>query len=218
MNVKDFTYYTYVKDYPETLQGVLRAEPHLRAIGRPNAADMLVRAYGDLRDDLRVLARDMGAFGTAELRKIEKQTRVRPQHIAPAKSLGGALFTRVVGPAMPGAIGVADMDELNAEVPWWITNEVGSTKREGGTPLFGYFYGGAADAPPDSTQFREHSLFAVGSQGDPISGMGIISNPIPARRFIKKSIPLIQAEYEARYVPIKVRFRSRLEIVAKTMD
>lgn len=214
----EFAFYAYVKEWPNIIEAVSRAEPHLRLIGRPTAADMLVRAYGQLRDDLEKLGPTMAVAGTATLREMEKATRVRPDTGgAGGPRLETSLFVRQVGGAlMPGSIGIAELDILEKDVPWWITNEIGSSARVGGR-LFGYFTGGSSqDAPPDPTQFREHPLFQTGSSQDPISGLGIIQHPIPARRFIERSIPLIDKEWRTAFEAIRSRFEGRLDSVMRT--
>jgi hypothetical protein len=212
----EFAFYVLVKDWVPTVAGVLRAEPHLRAIGRPKAAELLERAFVQLKTELDALGKEMAVVGTLELRKMEKATRVRPDHIGPAsdKSLGDALFARTLTPHLtPGAIGIADEATLDKDVPWWITNEIGSSARVGGA-IYGTFYGVASAGPPDMDHFREHPLFEAGNASG-LAGLGIIQNPIPARRFIKKSIPVIESQFKARFEPIGLRFRERLAAIAK---
>ncbi len=111
---------------------------------------------------------------------------------------------------MPGAIGIADLGELNGlededgNTGWWITNELGSSGRVGGR-LFGTFYGGSGAAPPDADLFREHPLFAPGPN-ESLAGVGFIENPIPARHFVQKAQRVIAAEWRIKFDAIKGRF------------
>lgn len=212
----DFAFYAYVKEWPDIIASVARTEPHLRRIGRPGAADMLVRAYGQLRDELEALGPEMAIAGTATLREMEKSTRVRPDTGGGGgPRLGDSLLVSQIGGAlMPGSIGVANLDVLEANVPWWITNEVGSSARVGGR-LYGTFMGGGSgDAPPDRGMFREHALFESGKGPD--AGLGIIQHPIPARHFIERSVPLIDQKWRTKFEAIRGRFEAKLDGVMRT--
>lgn len=211
-----FVFYEYPKQWVQVIEMVSRAEPHLRAIGRPQAADMLLRAYGDLREDLTKLGPEQAVIATATLRDFERKTRVRPDTAGMGgPRLGSSLVAEVVGmPGLPGSIGVADLDALDRDVPWWITNELGSAARVGGR-LFGTFYDMGSAGPPDASQFREHPLFASGPNGT-LSGVGWIENPIPARRFITQAAPVIRKEWREAFEAIRARFQARVDIVART--
>lgn len=213
----EFAFYAYVKEWPDIIASVARTEPHLRAIGRPLAAEMMVRAYGQLRDELEALGPEMAIAGTATLREMEKTTRVRPDtNGAGGPRLGDSLFVRQIGGAlMPGSIGVAELDILDRNVPWWITNEIGSSARVGGR-LYGAFMGMGDSAPPSPSMFREHPLFTPGKGPD--TGLGIIQNPIPARHFIERSVPLIDKVWRAKFEAIRGRFEAKLDSVMRTHE
>lgn len=212
----EFAFYAYVREWPDIIASVARTEPHLRRIGRPAAADMLVRAYGQLRDELEALGPEMAVAGTATLRQMEKTTRVRPDtHGGGGPRLGDSLFVGQVGGALlPGSIGVANLDILERDVPWWITNEIGSSARVGGE-LFGTFYGGGGSAAaPAFDMFREHPLFEPGKSS--VAGLGIIHNPIPARHFIERSVPIIDRVWRTKFEAIRGRFEAKLDGVMRT--
>lgn len=214
-----FAFVCYVDQYPQVVESVVKGEAHLRGIGRPYAADMLVKAYGQLRDDLVKLGAQQAIAGTATLRQIERQTRVRPDTAGQGgPRLGDSLVVRgATGTAaalIPGSIGVADLDLLDAKVPWWVTNEIGSSALIGHR-LYGAFYGGGGASPPDPTEFRQHPLFEPG-KGQGVYGLGIVQHPIPARRFIEKAVQAIDAAWRREFESARRRFEARLDTVAKT--
>jgi hypothetical protein len=211
-----FGFYCFVEDWPEMVAAVIRADAHLRDTDRPVAADLLARAYGQLRQEMTQLGNSMALVGTVDLRRIERQTRVRPD--TGRNQLADALFVRHVDPdLLPGAIGIADVEPLDTQVPWWITNELGSRARIGGKPLYGVFYGAAGAGPPDPGQFREHPLFQAGNDSG-LAGFGTIREPIPARRFIEKAIPIIDTKWREQFHIIRTHLDQRLELIAKTFE
>lgn len=217
-NATRFVTYTFTEDWPELVVAINEFEATLRLHGRPVAADMLLRAYIDMREALLALGRDMAVRATELLKESEKKTQVRPDtHGGGGNRLADSLVAEAIDQQlMPGAVGVADLDVLNSLTPWWLTNETGSSARVGGR-LFGYFHGPGDAQPPDASQFREHPLFQAGSTGDPLSGVGIIHNPIPARKFIAKAAPIIEAEWRAGFEGIKRTFDAALSRVGATL-
>lgn len=206
-----YAYYELVQEWPELAVAVNQLESRLRAAGHVAASDILVRSFAEFRRELVALGRKSAAFASEELRRTERKTRVRPD----TQGQGGPRLESflVAEPLneglIPGSIGVANEDVLDAHVPWWITNEIGSSARVGGR-LFGLFYGGEGDAPPDPTAFREHPLFApTPARGG--GGPGVIENPIPARRFIEKSIPAINAEWKMLFEASKARMGAAID-------
>jgi hypothetical protein len=117
---------------------------------------------------------------------------------------------------MPGSIGVANENLLEREVPWWITNEVGSSARVGGT-IFGTFYGEESAGPPDPSMFREHPLFEPGVNGS-LAGPGIIENPIPARYFVRRAAEVIHRRWLEGATAAKLRFGTELTRVLSTYE
>lgn len=210
MATANFSYYEFVRDWPELIVAMDQLESRLRRKAAHAAADRLLKAVAVLNRELEELAIRAAVRATELLRESERKTRVRPD----TQGAGGArletsLVAEPVGQGvLPGSIGVADEDLLDRDVPWWITNEEGSSALVGRT-LFGTFSGGGAgSAPPDATQSRQHALFTAGN--GPSSGGGIIKNPIPARRFILKAIPEINAMWQAEFRQIKARFDNEL--------
>jgi hypothetical protein len=209
-NSQRFVTYTFVEDWPELSVAINELETRLRSSGRPLAADVLVRGYSTMRDELLLLGRDIALFGTKALRESEKKTRVRPDTLGGGgPRLGDALVAEAIDQnIMPGAVGIADMDILDADVPWWLTNEIGSHGRVGGR-LYGVFYGQDDAGPPEASQFREHPLFQAGNTSG-LAGVGFIERPIPARYFIAKAVPVIDTEWRGTFAGIKQRFESEL--------
>lgn len=201
-----YAYYELVNEWPELVVACNELEYRLRRNGRPLAADMIVRGVGEFRRELIAMGREMAVFATEELRRKEHDTRVRPDTAGGGgPRLKDSLIAQPLDEQLiPGSIGVANEDLLDANVPWWPTNEVGSSARVGGV-LYGTFFGGSDAAPPSRDMFREHPLFEPGYQPGGYSGRGIIEEPIPARRFIEKSIPTINRAWHARFDAAKRR-------------
>lgn len=198
----DYAFFMYVADLPELLTATNALEIRLRAAGNTLGADRLLKAYGALRDGLIAMEVQISAEGTKILRSHEEKSRVRPD------SLGGGgprledyLHVDPLSTALWGSIGIANETELDAEVPWWSTNEEGSSARIGGV-LYGVFEPGAA--APSPTSFREHPLFQ--SQTGEGAGSGVIKNPIPARRFVEHAIPEIEALWRDAFEALKRAF------------
>lgn len=212
----NYAFVDFNPEWPSFVIATNELEIRLRREGRPVAADMLLRAYGRFQDELKVLARNMAVFGTEELRKQERSSRVRPDtQGGGGPRLESFLATNVIEASLlPGSIGIANEDVLEANVPWWITNEIGSSARVGGR-LFGTFYGQDSAGPPDSTEFREHPLFEPGANGT-LAGAGIIENPIPARHFVEKAVAIIHREWKIGFDSAKGRFDNQLTQVLAT--
>ena len=212
-NFKDFAFICYGKDIPAVIENALRAEDNLRRNGYGPYADRLANAFDLFNTQIQKVGVQAAAVGTVTLREIEKRTRVRPavRH-AGHKSLSDSLYVRPL--AIPGGIGIADYLVLERDVPWWVTNEVGSSARVGGV-LFGTFSGGAPDSPPDPTQFREHALFDTMGNAP---GRGVITNPIPARHFVQESIKIIDREWRVQYDRVVGDFNLRLQRIVADID
>jgi hypothetical protein len=179
----EYAFYEYIYDYPELAVALNELESRLRLRDRPDAADILVKAWADFQRELRQFAKDMAVFAPAELVDRERTTRVRPDpHGGGGPRLEDSLVAEpVLTGLVPGSIGVANEDLLDANVPWWLTNEIGSSGRVGSV-LYGLFYGSGNAEAPGASSFRVHPLFAPGKA--PGYGSGMIENPIPAREFI----------------------------------
>jgi len=203
-----YAFYDYVRELPELLTAVHRLVKTFEATGRPVAAGLIASAYGTLERELAEMAIRVAAKATDILREQERKTRVRPDTGGGGGArLGDSLIAEPVGVGvLPGSVGVASMDELNKNVPWWITNEVGSTARVGGA-LYGFFEPG--HFAPDPTQGRQHPLFAPVGSADG-GHLMVINNPIPARRFIEKSVPIIDAAWQGEFAAVKGRFDAAL--------
>lgn len=194
----DYASYCVVSKFPELQVAADRLETKLRGEGRVAAADGVIRAYIKLRDGLIVLSDRMAIRGTDILKQKERDSRVRPD------TLGGG------GPrledylecdpiyAVPGSLGVANETTLNASVPWWVTNEVGSSANVGRI-LYGAFFGpGQEEARPASAERGEHPLFEARGRGE-FRGSGVIEHPIPARYFVRDAVFEIDSEWKAGF-------------------
>lgn len=199
--------YELASDWPELVATLNLLEDKLRASGRPIAADLILTGYVAMKHELIGLGRTLSMYATEALRESERKTRVRPDtHGGGGARLEDSLVAAPLDEQLyPGSIGVADLELLEADVPWWITNEIGSTARIGGH-LFGYFHGEQDAQPPDQDQFREHPLFQADPEHtSPVSGKGLIEAPIPARRFVEKAVPVINERWRVEFAAIKDR-------------
>lgn len=208
-----YAYYEFVRDLPELTAATNQLEIRLRRDGHKLAADVLLKAYAALIKDLERVSVVVAAAATELLKESERKTRVRPD----SQGLGGPrLETSLIAEpveiaVLPGSVGVANETKLDREVPWWSTNEEGSSARVGGR-IFGTFGGaGGAGAPPDASQFRQHPVFEPGR--GPNAGLGIIQRPIPARRFILKAIPEIDKVWHHEFRAARTRFDNELSRV-----
>lgn len=203
-----YAFYDYVQELPELLTAVHRLVKTFETTGRPVAAGLIATAYGTLERELATMAVLTAAKATDILREQERKTRVRPDTGGGGGArLGDSLIAEPVGVGvLPGSIGVASMAELNKNVPWWITNEVGSSARVGGA-LYGFFEPG--HFAPDQTYDRQHPLFDPVTSGDG-GHLMVIHNPIPARRFIERSVPIIDATWKREFAAVKGRFDAAL--------
>jgi len=210
--IGNYAYYDFVETWPELAIAIYELEMRLRIrMRRPDLADRLLEEYGVLRDAMLELAIRASLFATEELKRSEHDTRVRPDtHGEGGPRLEDYLEAKPVGPQdlMPGSVGVANWELLDAEVPWWITNEIGNSTNVGRV-LWGTFYGSESAAAAAEELRREHPLFAPGP--GPASGTGMIENPIPARRFIAKAVPKITAFWRSEFNTLISRYDAEFQ-------
>jgi hypothetical protein len=217
----NYSGYCFLAEWPELVVAIDKAEARLRAAGRPKAANLVLMAYAELRDRLLLLAQDMAKLGTKMLTEEEKNTRVgRPD----TQGMGGPRLqdNLVVEPVaqalLPGTIGINNEDLLDRNVPWWITNEIGSTTQIG-RKIFGLFYnpGGGDMEPPDALFDRQHALFMP---APPESGAGgaTIMHGIPARHFVTRAAPKIEQEWLTAAGTIKADFIAKLDAASAVME
>jgi hypothetical protein len=194
----DFASFCVVSKLPELQAAADATETRLRAEGNVIAADRVLRAYIALRDGLIALAARLSARGTETLKRQEEESRVRPDTLGQGGPRLEDYLTVEPLLAIPGSIGIANETLLDAHVPWWVTNEVGSSARVG-DKLFGVFTGpGQEEARPDGGERGVHPIFEPRSSGE-FRGSGIIENPIPARYFVRDAVAVIQAEWHAGF-------------------
>lgn len=204
-----YAFFCFVRELPQLLSATNLLADSLRASGNVAGADRVVSAYGALREGLVAMEATVAAEGTKILRDHERSSRVRPDTLGQGgPRLGDHLHVDSLGSILWGSIGVANETELDAEVPWWPTNEVGSSARIGGV-LHGLFQPGGA--PPEGASFRQHPIFESTGEGGE-GGMGVIHNPIPARRFIERSIPDIEAAWRAGFGALKTTFMAEVAL------
>lgn len=188
----EFSAILYVHELPQLDEMAYRLQALCDADGCPAQAGQIRRAYIALLTELErgaILLADEATKLTVEM---ELQTRVRP---SPSGSDGPHMADHFISEpisALPGSVGVNNEDVLNQEVPWWITNEQGSSANVGREEP-GWFFGPGFSGPsrPDPTQSRVHPLFAPSASGPPMT----IKNPIPARRFVERAYLAIAPQW-----------------------
>lgn len=194
----DYASYCVVSKFPELQIAADRLETELRAEGRIVAADKVLLAYAALRDGLLALADRMAVRGTEILKRDEEGSRVR----ADTLGAGGPRLEDFLRcdplPVVPGSLGIANETVLDANVPWWVTNEIGNSTRVGQI-LFGAFFGpGQEESKPAAAERRVHPLFEPAGAGE-FRGSGVIEHPIPARYFVRQAAHEIEAEWRAGF-------------------
>jgi hypothetical protein len=201
----DYAYYLYVRDLPELFAAKHSLENRLRVEGDLAGAQIVRAAYDKLLTELKVLSFEISSLGTDLLRKSEKATRVRPDSIGAREEprLGDTLFADPLTQLLPGSVGIANETTLDETLPWWPTNEEGSSGRVG-AKLYGVYEPGGSI--PSKAMSREHPIFQVEDSETGEGGWMTVTKPIPARRFILRSIPEIEAAWIKGFDAIKDTF------------
>lgn len=208
----NYAYYLYARELPELYGTINREAVQLRRTGHDALAERLLKGYATLVEDLEYLSATIAGAGTVKLVQVERSTRVRPDSLGQ----GGPRLEDFLrcDPLfeLPGSVGVANETVLDGGVPWWSTNEEGSSARVGGH-IFGLFYSGGlgSSSAPDPGQFRQHPIFEPTTVGG--SGPGLIEAPIPARRFIRDAIPEVEAQWMRGFEQAKAKLEATLTSV-----
>lgn len=196
----EYASYAVVGELPGLQVAVAAKEAELRAAGDAYHADKLLRAYGKLLDGLILLQNRMAVRGSEILVKHEEDTRVRPDTMGEGGPRLEDFLRAEPIPVIPGSIGIANEDLLDANVPWWTTNELGShTQVDAGRILFGVFFGGGGggeETKPSKDLSRQDPLFEPRAAGE-YRGSGRVTHPIPERRFVRDAVLEIQAIWYA---------------------
>ena len=201
----DFAAILYVRQLPDMTAAVRVEVDRMRFKGNDVGAVRLMRAWDIHKVELLEIEAAIAVKGTEILRRQERTSRVRPDTLGQGGArLGDHLHADGMGSILPGSVGIANESELDAEVPWWETNEVGSSARVGGV-LYGLFQQG--DSVPATANFRSHALFEPLKTG---GGGGVIRNPIPARRFIRDALPEIRAIWRAAFDASRQTFEDEM--------
>lgn len=197
----DFSYLLYVRELPDVEVLAAKLSSMLEADGVPEAAVAVRASYFKAIRELESFAKTYAADVTAELRAEEIATRVRPDTGGDGGTrLGDSLEAEPI-PSLPGTVGFANETKLYGEVPWWWTNEEGYGGNVG-HEVHGHFYGsGYTDvSDPGAAASRTHPLFVA--EGGPVMTIG---KPIPARRFIERTIEKMAPAWHARVAEVRER-------------
>lgn len=181
--------------------------------GRPQTARLLQLAHIEYQRGLREVAVKTSKLATKGIKEQLSKTARRPDtgvrpHLrdgirsAPLGPIGG-LESGIVQVASLAALeNVVNPDDPN-KVPYWIVQEEGSRANIGRT-LVGFFYdrgfqGPTKPAPGYTGTAGAQPLFAPGTlipgpRGGR-GGKGVITNPIPARHFVRDGRLPALAEY-----------------------
>src|SRR5215831_239537 len=206
----DYATWCYVRELPELLVDLNRREAQERARGNAVGADALIRAYSRFKLELTAMGVSIAEEGTKIVRRHEHDSRVRPDTFGGG---GARLEDHLRCEPLPlfkgiswGSVGIVNETELDAEVPWWWTNEEGYSGHVGRV-LYGEFVGMGGSMPPDPLEFRTHPLFQPGP-----GGSGVIRNPIPARHFVASAAPEIMTAWHAAYDAVYADFLAEIDV------
>lgn len=228
MAISDFSVVLPVKSLPALERATIGLVATLEADGTPAQAQVVRAAYVRLLDELKTIARTTAAEAQKFIVEEEVKSRVRPD----TGGDGGPRMEDFLGVSQPldaveGSVGINDESVLNADVPWWWTNEEGYSGHVGRV-VHGFFYeqGFTGRAHPDPGQSREHPLFRAegpqsgrrqGGKLSPVKqpkgtrpGM-LIQNPIPERRFVRRGAGRAEAAWHARVDKARARFLREVE-------
>lgn len=201
MPAGNFAYYLFTGHFPEMRLSVDALVVGMEQRGFISQAARVKDAWNAHLLEMKAIEVAIAKLGTETLVREEHDTRVgRPD----TEGHGGPrLEDYLKAEALPGslpAVGIADEDLLDQNVRWWPTQEEGSTAHVGRV-LFGSFFGPGEPSAPHHEDFRHDALFAPGGAQLSLfgAGYGIIKNAIPAREFIKRSIPQIETEWVAQF-------------------
>lgn len=205
--VSDYTVVFSTSGLADLERQAIRLSTTLDADGAPAQASLVRKAYFDLLAELRAIARDISLEAEREIKDAEQATRVRPD----TGGGGGPRLNDFVGESHPlfgveGAVGVNYEPILDANVPWWPTNEFGSDARVGDV-VKGYFFeaGRGQGFKPAQSRFRQEPLFgATGAVGPEMH----IKRPIPDRRFVKRGAERAEHTWHGLVRASRARFMS----------
>lgn len=162
-----------------------------RQLGQTGRAIRAIDLMEDVMRRLEAHAVRMSADADEIIRRHIETTRVRPRA---SGRMSSAVKSRPLVTSVPsGAIGVADLDELDKStpasrmgprhIPYWYAQEFGSEAAVGRI-VPGYFQPGNARAAAD--QFRVHPFFEqVGPKAPRGTPAMVITRPIEARHFLR---------------------------------
>lgn len=184
----------------------IRLSRTLDADGTPAQASIVRQAFLHLLTDLREIAVRISQLAEEAIKADEAATRVRPD----TGGGGGARLGDFVGISDPlhaveGSVGVNYEPELYANVPWWWTNEEGSSVHVG-REVTGFFQPGSSR--PGAAPSRTHPLFRATGKGPTMT----IENPIPERGFVQSGSNLAETVWHAKIRQAKSRFLRQCEM------
>lgn len=191
-------------DLADLRDAVFAAVALFEADLKPQLASRARRAFIALINELEHIAVDIAKVAHHEIVQEEVQTRVRPD----TGGDGGPRLEDFLGesnplPTLPGSVGVNFEPVLEANVPWWWTNEEGYDGLIG-HEVKGLFFdsGFTSGAAPNQGQFREHPLFRPMGRGPKMT----IQNPIPERRFVQHGYEAAAAAWHSRVAAARAKF------------
>lgn len=202
--------------YSKFVERAIYVEEILRADGEVAQASRVRRALQRLEVDLNEAAKTVARMARVEIRRAERQSRVRPD----TGGVGGKRLANFIGvslpvPRLPGTVFVNDEKLLEENVPWWWTNEEGYSGHIG-RKFIGAFYESGWRSPtapnPQDGGGRTHPLLQIGK--GPNTGKGTIKEPIPERRFVERGAAVAAVEWHRLVRAAKERFMA--EVTAAT--
>lgn len=236
-NFDDYSSFVYVDDLDVLERAAYQLIDFYVADGTPALAKLVEDAYKRFLAQLESIARDTAKNAEVLIVKEEQDSRVRPD----TQGDGGPRMEDFLGrsspvPGLEGAVGINDERPLEANVPWWWTNEEGYSGHIG-REVKGYFFdaGFTNATAPDPAYMRhpaggEHPLFMSAKEaGDLYGDLGFhdagagprggkgrrmtIHRPIPARHFFDKGYDKAADQWQAQVDQAKARLGAELDRV-----
>lgn len=195
----DYSYILVLTGISDLQDEAVLLSDMLDADGEHAMASRVRQAFLKLVRDLEGISVTFAKDAEETIKRTEEQSRVRDDtHGAGGPRLGDWIGQSHPFTDVPGSVGVNYEPDLDANVPWWPTNEDGSSARVG-DEVKGLFQPG--NAPPSGAGFRDHPLFQAG-RGPAMK----IQNPIPDRHFVEDGFREVEARWHGQVQAARRRF------------
>lgn len=178
----------------------------------PAQAVRVRQAILSLERELQGIGHRMAREGTKIMRDTLEARRSRPstRGLHPGEAhLGDSIASEAVT-AVPGAVGLGVLSELNDKTPWWWTQEKGYAGHVG-RMVYGYFFDGAGGRhAPSQGERGQHPIFTASKPGQRMR----IQEPILAKWFLRDGSAKAEALWHTLVQGARTQFTR--EVVAAT--